>query len=80
MFCEPDAKSKAEIDYRVDATATLLEGSVRVLYAWANELAKFCSVDTVASLVQPHVPVLQGWSRSDYARSLDLMIAGMGTL
>lgn len=76
LCCEPEiASSQAEIDYRIDATATLLEGTLRIVYAWQNELAKSCSAETVASLVRPPVPVLQGWSRSDYQRSLDLMIS-----
>lgn len=76
MCCEPEiASNQAEIDYRIDATATLLEGTLRLVYEWQNELAKTCSPDTVSSLIRPPVPVLQGWSSSDYQRSLDLMMA-----
>jgi hypothetical protein len=75
LCCEPQiASSQAEIDFRVDATATLLEGTLQILYAWQNELAKSCSAETVASLVRPPVPVLQGWAVGDYQRSLDLMM------
>lgn len=75
MCCEPEiASSQTEIDYRIDATATLLEGNLRVCYAWQNELARECSPGAVANLVPIPVPVLQGWSASDYLRSLDLLM------
>ncbi|CAN7745039.1 hypothetical protein LJR118_006719 [Acidovorax sp. LjRoot118] len=80
-FSQPDlcaepqlAASPTEVDYRVRATATLLEGTLRIIYAWQNELAKTCSNDTVASMLPPPVPILQGWSTSDYQRSLDLLL------
>lgn len=73
MCCEPEvAANQAEIDFRIDATATLLEGCLRILYEWQNELAKECSATTVANMVRPPVPILQGWSASDYERSLEL--------
>jgi hypothetical protein len=73
--CEPEiASSQEEIDYRINVTATLLEGSLRVCYAWQNELARECSPGAVANLVPIPVPVLQGWSASDYLRSLDLLM------
>jgi hypothetical protein len=75
LCCEPEiATSEAEIDYRIRATATLLEGSLRIVYAWQNELAKECSPGTVANMLQPPVPVLQGWKPEHYRRSLDLML------
>lgn len=75
LCCEPEiATSQAEIDYRIDATATLLEGTLRVVYEWQNELAKTCSATTVANMIKPPVPVLQGWSSGDYQRSLDLLM------
>lgn len=73
--CEPElAGRQEEIDYRVRATATFLEATMRQVYAWQDELAKTCTESVVANLVQPPVPVLQGWSASDYLRSLDLMV------
>lgn len=75
MCCEPEiCANQQEIDYRIDATATMLEGMLRVVYAWQNELAKECSPSVVASLVRPPVPIIQGWSASDYLRSLDLLM------
>lgn len=76
LCCEPEiARNQEEIDCRVNATATLLEGVLRVVFAWQCELAKTCSPTTVANMLSPPVPVLQGWSVSDYLRSLDLMQA-----
>jgi hypothetical protein len=74
LCCEPEiAEHPDEVDYRIRATATLLEGCLQVLYAWHNELAKTCSAQTVAHLLPPPVPVLQAWLPDDYRRSLDLM-------
>lgn len=74
LCCEPEiARNQQEIDYRIDATATLLEGTLRVVYAWQNELAKTCNANTVSNLLKPPVPVIQGWTASDYLRSLDLL-------
>lgn len=73
MCCEPEvAANQAEIDFRIDATVTLLEGCLRILYEWQNQLTKECSATTVANMVRPPVPILQGWSASDYERSLEL--------
>lgn len=75
MCCEPEiASSQAEIDYRIDATATLLEASLQAVYGWQNDLAKTCSPRIVANMLKPPVPVIQGWSVSDYQRSLDLLM------
>jgi hypothetical protein len=76
LCCEPEiAGSPAEVDFRVRATATLLEGVLRVVYAWQNELAKSCDASTVANMLRPPVPVLQGWNADDYLRSLDLLMS-----
>ena len=76
LCCEPEiAQDQAAIDYRINATATLLEGVLRVVYAWQNELAKTCSASVVANMLTPPVPVIQGWSASDYLRSLELLSA-----
>ncbi|MCY1167491.1 hypothetical protein D9M73_74540 [compost metagenome] len=75
LCCEPEiASSQAEIDYRIDATATLLEGTLRMVYEWQNALARSCTATVVANMIKPPVPVLQGWSSGDYLRSLDLMM------
>jgi hypothetical protein len=75
LCCEPEiAENCAEVDYRIRATATLLEGVLRILYDWQNQLARTCSARTVASMLMPPVPVLQGWTPADYLRSLDLLM------
>lgn len=75
LCCEPEIAGDQEaLDYRVRATATLLEGVLRIVYAWQGELAKTCSPGTVACMVPAPVPVLQGWSADDYLRSLDLLV------
>lgn len=75
LCVEPEiAKSQEEIDYRIDATATLLEGCLQMIYSWQNELAKECSPNTVANMIRPPVPVLQGWNTGDYLRCLDLIM------
>lgn len=75
LCCEPEiARNQAEIDFRVSATATLLEGTLRYVWDWQNQLASTCSPRTIANMIKPPVPVLQGWSVSDYLRSLDLMM------
>ena len=76
LCVEPEiAPSQEEIDFRINATATLLEGVLRVVYAWQNELARTCNSNVVANLLKPPLPVLQGWKASDYLRSLELMQA-----
>nr|WP_242431963.1 hypothetical protein [Burkholderia ambifaria] len=75
MAFEPElASSQAEVDYRVDATATLLEGTLRVCYAWQNALARSCDAQTVQNMIRIPTPVIQGWSASTYARSLELTL------
>jgi hypothetical protein len=75
MCCEPQiASSQDEIDYRVNATATLLEGCLRYIYAWQNEAARTTNPRVAANMFKPPVPVLQGWSASDYLRSLEMMV------
>ncbi|WP_043345064.1 DUF7221 family queuine tRNA-ribosyltransferase-like protein [Cupriavidus basilensis] len=76
LCCEPEiAHNQEEIDFRINATATLLEGVLRILYEWQNELARTCSSAVVAHMLKPPVPVLQGWSAGDYRRSLELLNA-----
>lgn len=75
LCCEPEiAINQDEIDYRLNATATLLEGVLRVVYARQNEMAKSTNSITVANSYKPPVPVLQGWKVSDYLRSLEMML------
>lgn len=76
LCCEPEiSSSPEEVDYRVRATATLLEGTLMTLYEWQNQLARSCSAQVVANMLPPPVPVLQGWSVDMYLKSLDLLMA-----
>jgi hypothetical protein len=68
------ANSPEEVDYRVRATATLLEATLIQLYEWQNELAKTCSASMVANLLPPPVPIIQGWDVGSYQKSLDLLM------
>lgn len=76
-FCVENeiAGNQSDVDYRVNATATLLEATLRFMYEWQNELAKSCSSTVVANLLKPPVPILQGYSVGDYLRCLDMMSA-----
>jgi hypothetical protein len=72
LCCEPEiASNQTAIDYRLDATATLLYGCLEVIYDWQSQLAIECSPSIVADVIRPPVPVIQGYSISDYLRSLD---------
>lgn len=74
LCCEPQvASSQEEVDYRVNATATMLEGCMRLIYAWQNEIARGSGPRVAAKMIKAPVPCLQGWRASDYQRSLDLM-------
>jgi hypothetical protein len=75
LCCEPEvAADQAAIDHRINATATLLEGMLRVVYAWQDELSKTMSAGELQNAVRIPVPVAQGWSVDDYRRSIDLMM------
>lgn len=75
LCCEPELQnSQEEIDFRINATATLLEGTLQTLYAWQNELAKTESASVIANMLKPPVPVVQGWRKGDYQRCLDLIL------
>ena len=67
------ASSQSDVDYRVNATVTLLEATLRFIYDWQNELAKSCNSTVVANLLRPPVPILQGYAVGDYLRCLDMM-------
>lgn len=74
LCCEKElATSPQEVDHRIRVTATLLEGMLRQLYAWCNELVKELPQRVVENMIRPPVPVLQGWTAADYRRSLDLL-------
>lgn len=74
LCCEPAiAHSQEEIDFRIRATATLPEATLRTVYAWQNQLARSCPARVVANMVRPPVPVIQGWTVEHYLRSLDLL-------
>jgi len=74
--CEPEiSQNDEEVDFRIRATATLLEGVLQVLYAWQNQLARTCNARVVANMLPPPVPVIQGWKPEHYLRSLELLDA-----
>ena len=76
MCCEPEiATDREAIDYRIRATATMLEGTLRVVYAWQERLSRDCDSRTVSNLVRVPVPVIQGYSVDEYRRSLDLLLS-----
>lgn len=76
MCTEPElANSREELDFRINGTATLLEGTLRVVYDWHNQMARQgWSEGAIANMLPPPVPVLQGWRVEDYQRSLDMML------
>lgn len=75
LCCEEEvARNPDEVNYRIRATATLLEGMLRTLYAWQNELARTCNSTTVANMLRPCVPVIQGRTVDDYKLSMELML------
>lgn len=75
MCCEPElAADQDAVDYRVNATATLLEAMLRVVYAWQDQLAASCSAEVVQNTVRIPVPVAQGWEVDDYRRSIDQLL------
>lgn len=79
LCVEPDiATNQEEVDFRINATATLLEGCLRVLYEWQNQLARDCSPAVVANLARPPMPFIQGWAPADYERSLELTLQVWG--
>jgi hypothetical protein len=75
LCCEPEiAGSQAEIDYRVNATATMLEATLRIVFKWQEQLAETECPLVIANMIRPPVPVIQGWSADDYKRSLELLM------
>jgi hypothetical protein len=75
LCCELELAADQEaVDYRVNATATLLEGMLRVVYTWQDQLVSTMNANAVQNMVRIPVPVAQGWSVDDYRRSIDLML------
>jgi hypothetical protein len=75
LCCEEKvAHDRAAIEYRIRATATILEGTLQTLYAWQNELARTCNSTVVANMLPPCVPVIQGRTVEDYIMSLQLTL------
>lgn len=68
------AGSREEVIRRVDLTAKMLGDALDMLYGWQEALARDVSVSTVEEMVRPCVPVIQGWTASDYQRSLEMML------
>jgi len=75
LCCEEQvAKNPEEVNYRICATATLLESLLRTLYAWQDELARTCNATMIANMLRPCVPVIQGRTIADYKMSMELML------
>lgn len=74
LCVEPElsAGDPGVIRERIDITATLLEGCLRLIYDWQNELAKSCNSTVVEDLIKPPVPIIQGWTTEQYLDSLEL--------
>jgi hypothetical protein len=73
LCCEPEATNGGiDTDWRIRATATMLEALLQITEAWQQEYAKEVSSTTVTNDLRPPTPILQGWSLSEYLRSLDL--------
>jgi len=75
LCCEQSvAKDQDAVDYRVRATATLLEATLRQVFQFQCDLADSGLSDrAIANILKPPVPVLQGRTWQDYVQSLDLM-------
>lgn len=70
LCCEPEiAHNQDEVDFRINATATFLEGTMRIVDQWSFDAGYRWSLP---------LPIIQGWSVSDYIRSLDLMLGVWG--
>lgn len=75
--CEPEiASDREQVRWRIGATATLLEGTLRQVMLWQDDIMKRDSYskgsyNVAANMLRPPVPVLQGWTCDDYRRSLE---------
>lgn len=76
LCCEPEiCSNQAEIDFRVDGTATLLEATLRQVYAYQNDLARTGhNSREIMNILKPCVCVIQGWRADDYLRCLELVL------
>lgn len=73
LCCEPEATDGGiHTEWRIRATATMLEGMLQILECWQAEYARTASALTVANDLKPPVPIIQGWELDDYLYSLDL--------
>lgn len=73
LCCEPEATNGGiDTDWRIRATATMLESMLQILEMWQWEYAREVSATCVANDLKPPVPIIQGYESSEYAKSLDL--------
>lgn len=75
LCVEPEVAGDPEtIDWRIRATATLLELTLRMVFDWQMQFAKGGSWEAAMNFIHPPVPIIQGWTVSDYQRSLDMTL------
>lgn len=73
LCCEPAATNGGlTTDWRIRATATMLEGLLQIIERWQADYAKDSYAEVVASEFRPPVPICQGWELDDYLKSLEL--------
>lgn len=73
LCCEPQATDGGiKTDWRIRATASMLEGMLQIIEQWQADYARDCCATTVANDMRPPVPIAQGWELDDYLKSLDL--------
>jgi hypothetical protein len=74
LCCEPEvASNQKEVRRRIQATATMLEGCLRLLWKWQNNFADDgFSARQIANQLKPCVPILQGFKACNYVESLEL--------
>lgn len=79
LCCEPAITDGGiTTDWRIRATATMLEGLLQIIEVWQDEYSKECNAATVANDLRPPVPICQGWELDDYLSSLDLTMEVWG--
>ncbi|MGF6440291.1 DUF7221 family queuine tRNA-ribosyltransferase-like protein [Paraburkholderia youngii] len=74
LCCEPEATNGGiDTDWRIRATATMLEGLLQIIERWQEAYAmEGVRSTTIAHDLRPPVPICQGWELDDYLKSLDL--------
>lgn len=74
LCVEPEATSGGiDTDWRIRATATMLEALLRIIEKWQTDYALDGARSvTIATDLKPPVPICQGWELDDYLKSLDL--------